>query len=126
MGVFKAARMILVLPTTILVGCSTIDKPPQYGAGSLATEDERYCASVAQYEAEQVRRQNITKEGVGAAAGAAVGGVVGHNLDTDRTIEGAALGAIGGASAAYLANKDQMRSAYDTAYRRCMENRPKQ
>jgi outer membrane lipoprotein SlyB len=120
---FGPWRIVISVAVLTLNGCSALEAPPQY-IGSQATEDERYCNSVAQYEAEQVRRQNIKQQGAGAVAGAAVGGVVGRLQDPGRSIEGATIGAIGGASAAYLATKDQMRSAYDTAYRRCMEQRP--
>ena len=106
-----------------LIGCSALETSPQYGAGGLATENERYCHGLAQYEADQVKRQNLARAGIGAGAGAAVGGLVGRNLEQDRTIEGVTIGALGGAAAAYLANNDKMRSAYDTAYRRCMDAR---
>ena len=121
MQLIASGRIALLLGTLGLVGCAAVQTPPQYGAGTYATEDERYCQGVAQNEAEQVKRQNRIQGGIGAGAGAVAGGVVGHNLNTDRTIEGATLGALGGASIAYLANRDNMRSAYDTAYRRCMD-----
>ena len=123
MHLIRFWKLAFLLCIVGLVGCSALETSPQYGAGSLATENERYCHSVAQYEAEQVKRQNMAQSGIAAAAGATVGGLVGRNLEQDRTIEGVAIGAIGGASAGYLANKDKMRSAYDTAYRRCMDVR---
>lgn len=116
-------RMACLLSLAGLVGCSTLETSPQYGAGGFATESERYCQGVAQYEADRVKRQNMAQGGVGAAAGAAVGGLVGRNLEKDRTIEGATIGAVGGASAAYLANRGEMRSAYDRAYSSCMSAR---
>lgn len=119
----KHGRLAILLSIAGLVGCTALETSPQYGAGSYASEDERYCHSVAQYEADRVKRQNMAQSGVGAAAGATVGGLVGRNLEQDRTIEGATIGALGGASAAYLANRDKIRSAYDTAYRRCMDAR---
>ena len=121
MQLVTSRGMAVLLTTASLVGCAAVEKPPQYGSGTYATEDQRYCQGVAQYEADQVKRQNMVQGGIGAGAGALAGGVVGHNLNKDRTIEGAAIGALGGASVAYLANKDKMRSAYDTAYRRCMD-----
>ncbi len=119
----KPSRMACLLSIAALVGCSALETSPQYAAGSFATEEERYCHGVAQYEADRVKRENLAQSGVGAAAGAAVGGLVGRNLEQDRTIEGATIGALGGASAACLATKDEMLRAYDTAYRRCMDAR---